>query len=78
MAAILNIFVPKESIKNDSSTMAQILLWGAIHDFYEQKQGYLREYQTTLLLQTKILKNTLCTRVNEMNRALGHLCAHIG
>ena len=31
--------------------------------FYRQKQGYPHDYRTTLILQTKIRKNTLCTRV---------------
>ena len=67
MAAILIFFVLKESFKNDSSTSAQILLWGAIHAQLKEKQTFISKNKatpmiteatpmTTLILQTKILK----------------------
>ena len=62
-------FVSKGSFKNDRSTTAQILLWGAIHAKSKEKHTFIsknkatpHDYRTTLILQTKILKNTLCTR----------------
>ena len=67
-------FVSRESFKNDSSTSAQILLWGAIHAQSKEKQTFISKNKatpiitkatpmTTLILQTKILKNILCPRV---------------
>ena len=74
MAAILNFSFKKESFKNDSSTSAEILLW--VLSMHNQKRNKLffsknkatpmiteATLKTTLNLQTKILKNTLCTRV---------------
>ena len=32
-------------------------------NFYQQKQGYPHDYRITLILQTQIIENILCTRV---------------
>ena len=62
---ILNFSLKKELFKDESSTSAQILSWHAIQretNFYQPKQGYPHRCRTTLMLQTKILKHTLCPR----------------
>ena len=64
------IFRSKRIFKKESSTSAQILLWGAIHAQSKEKQTFisikkrLPPYRTTLILQTKnAKKHTLHPRI---------------
>ena len=50
----LEFFIPKESFKNDSSTSAQILFWGAIHAQSKEKQTFLSKKKLPLLLPDHI------------------------
>ena len=43
-------FVPKEYFKNNSSTSAQIWLWGAVHAQSKEKQTFIRKNKATLMI----------------------------
>ena len=79
MAAILNFSFQKNPLRITALLRPDIIM-GCYPckikretNFYQQKQGYPHNYRTTLILQSKNKKNTLCTRVYSGSATGRHL-----
>ena len=79
-AAILNFSFQKNPLKEWQFYIGPDILMGCYPcsikretNFCQQKQGYPHDCRTTLILQTKIRKNTLCTRVYSGSATGRHL-----